>query len=213
MNPGLGVAAGARPLMAPGPGQVATVTASSYPFAPVHSRAIDSRLTNSMPNGNGASVPTDELGFITRPSSEGDESQAQPHSEPSTSARRRSRTGSALPQSNRFTVINPTDNEIPEDSPQTNAPGLTETPSLTQAPRQKVWPTAEEEKARLYREAIAKVERVQGGLDRAESVRVRPYNPSRSPESIRTHLPDIVNEWISAPGQPSIVQPLRYTTS
>ena len=188
MNPGLGVAAGARSPTAPGPSQ-ATVTAPSYPFAPVHSRVIDSRLTNSVPNGASAPVPTDEMGFITRPSSEGDESLAQPHSEPnSTSARRRSRTGSALPQSNRLTVINPTDNEIPEDSPQTNAPGLTATPSLTQAPRQKVWPTAEEEKARLYREAIAKVERVQGGLDRVESVRVRLHNSSRSPESSRTHL-------------------------
>jgi hypothetical protein len=149
MNPGLGVAAGARSLTAPGPSQVATVTASSYPFAPVHSRAIDSRLTNSLPNSASAPVPADEMGFITRPSSEGDESQA--HEPNSTSARRRSRTGSALPQSNRLTVINPTDNEIPEDNPQTNAPGLTETPSLAQAPRQKAWLTAEEEKARLYR--------------------------------------------------------------
>jgi hypothetical protein len=78
-----------------------------------------------------------------------------------------------LPQSNRLTVVNPTDNEIPEDGPHTNTPGLTETPSQSQAPQQKTWPTAEEEKARLYQEAIAKVDRVQGGLDRAESVRVR----------------------------------------
>lgn len=195
MNPG--VAAGARSHTPPGTNQVATVTATSYPFTPIHGRVIDSRLTNSGPNGASAPAPTDEMGFITRPSSEGDESQAQPHSEPnSTSARRRSRTGSALPQSNRLTVINPTDNEIPEDGPQTNTPGPTassadrdlETPSQTQAPRQRAWPTAEEEKARLYQEAIARVERVQGGLDRAESVRVRLHNPSRSPESGRTHL-------------------------
>lgn len=187
LNPG--VAAGARSHMAPGPSQAATVTATSYPFAPTHGRVIDSRLTNSVPNSASAPAPIDEMGFITRPSSEGDESQAQPHSEPnSTSARRRSRTGSALPQSNRLTVINPTDNEIPEDGPQTNTPGLTETPSQTQSPRQRAWLTAEEEKARLYQEAIAKVERVQGGLDRAESVRVRLHNPNRSPESSRTHL-------------------------
>jgi hypothetical protein len=181
MNPG--VAAGARSHTAPGASQAATVTATSYPFAPVHGRMIDSRLTNSVPNSASAPAPADEMGFITRPSSEGDESQAQPHSEPSTSARRRSRTGSALPQSNRLTVVNPTDNEIPEDGPQVNAPGLTETPSQTQAPRQRAWLTAEEEKAKLYQEAIARVERVQGGLDRAESVRVRLHNPSRYPKS------------------------------
>jgi hypothetical protein len=188
MNPG--VAAGARSRTAPDTSQAATVTATSYPFAPVHSRVIDSRLTNSVPNSASAPAPIDEMGFITRPSSEGDESQAQPHSEPNgTSARRRSRAGSALPQSNRLTVINPTDYEIPEDGPQTNTPGhtLTETPSQTQAPRQRAWPTAEEEKARLYQEAIARVERVQGGLDRAESVRVRLHDPSRSRESSRTH--------------------------
>jgi hypothetical protein len=187
MNPG--VAAGVRPLTAPGTGQAATVTGTSYPFAPAHGRAIDPRLINSVPNGTGAPPPTDEMGFITRPSSEGDESLAQPQSEPSTSARRRSRTGSAMPQSNRLTVINPTDNEIPEDGPQPNTSNLTETPSQTQAPRQKAWPTAEEEKARLYRDAIARVERVQGGLDRAESVRVRFHNPSRSPKSSQTHQP------------------------
>lgn len=149
---------------------------------------IDSRQTNSVPNSASAPAPADEMGFITRPSSEGDESQAQPHSEPSTSARRRSRTGSALPQSNRLTVVNPTDNEIPEDGPQVNTPCLTETPSQAPAPRQRAWLTAEEEKAKLYQEAIARVERVQGGLDRAESVRVRLHNPSRSPKSGRAYL-------------------------
>ena len=187
MNPG--VVAGARSLTVPGASQVATVTATSYPFSPVHDRVIDSRLTNSVPNTASAPAPTDEMGFIARPSSEGDESQARPHSEPnSTSARRRSRTGSTLPQSNRLTVINPTDNEIFEDGQQTNTPGPTETSSQTQAPRQKAWPTAEEEKAGLYREAIARVERVQGGLERAESVRVRPHKSIRYPESSRTHL-------------------------
>lgn len=187
MDPG--VAAGVSSLTAPGNSQAATVTAASYPFSPAHGRVIDSRLTNSLPNSASAPVPADEMGFVTRPSSEGDESQAQPHGElNSISARRRSRTGSALPQSNRLTVINPTDNEIPEDGPQTNTPGLTETPSQIQAPRQKAWPTAEEEKARLYREATARVERVQGGLDRVESVRVRPHNLTRSPESSRTNL-------------------------
>jgi hypothetical protein len=157
----LGVAADARPRIGPATSQAATVTATSYPFAPVHGRIIDSRLTNSVPNSTGAPAATDEIGFITRPSSEGDESQVQPHSEPnSSSARRRSRTGSALPQSNRLTVVNPTDNEIPEDGPQTNTPGLMETPSQSQAPRQKTWPTAEEEKARLYQEAKARVARV-----------------------------------------------------
>ena len=177
MSPG--VAVGARPRIGLATNQAATVTAISHPFAPVHDRINDSRVTNTVPSSTGAPVPLDEMGFITRPSSEGDGSQAHPHSEPnSSSARRRSRTGSAIPQSNRLTVVNPTDNEIPEDGPQTNTPGPTETPSQTQIPRQKVWPSAEEEKARLYQEAKERVERVQGGLDRAESVRVRLHSPS-----------------------------------
>ena len=72
-----------------------------------------------------------------------------------------------------------TDNEIPEDVPHTNTPGPTETPSRTQVPPQQVWPTADEEKAKLYQDAKAKVERVKGGLDRAESVRVRLHGHSR----------------------------------
>lgn len=114
------------------------------------------------------------MGFIARPSSEGEDQQAQSQSEPNGSShRRRSRTGSTVPASNRFTVTNMTDNEIPEDVPHTNTPGLTETPSQTQAPQQRAWPSAEEEKAILYQDAKARVERVQGGLDRAESVQVR----------------------------------------
>jgi hypothetical protein len=197
MNPG--VAASARPRTAPGTTQAATVTATSYPFTPVHGRINDPRLTSTVPNSTGAPAPTDEMGFITRPSSEGDESQAQPQSEPnSSSGRRRSRAGSALPQSNRLTVINPTDNEIPEDGPQTNTPGLTETLSQTRAPQQKAWLTAEEEKARLYQEAKARVERVQGGVDRAESVRVRLHSPSQLwVELSNSSTCDVVNERIS----------------
>ena len=202
MSPGL---AGARPHTGPTTSQLsqaATVTASSYPFTPVQGRINDSRVTNTVPNSTGALAPTDEMGFITRPSSEGDESQAHPHSEPnSSSARRRSRTGSTLPQSNRLTVVNPTDNEIPEDGPQTNTPGPSETPPQTQAPRQKVWLTAEEEKARLYQEAKERVDRVQGGLDRAESIRVRLYGPSWTlVEASNSFIWDVVGERTSDSG-------------
>lgn len=138
---------------------------------------MNSRLTSTVPNSTGAPAHPDEMGFIARSASDGDEPQAQPPSEPNSSPpRRRSRTGSAVPQSNRFTVTNMTDNEIPEDVPHINTPGPTEIPSQTETSQQKAWPTAEEEKARLYQEAKAKVDRVQGGLDRAESVRVRLYS-------------------------------------
>src|SRR5260221_10151709 len=170
------------PPTAPGVNQAATVTATTYPHAPLQGHAKDPRLTSTVPGGSGPSAPADEMGFVARPSSEGDDQQAQSQSEPNSSSptpRRRSRTGSAVPASNRFTITNMTDNEIPEDVPHTNTPGPTETPSRTQVPPQQVWPTADEEKAKLYQDAKAKVERVQGGLDRAESVRVRLHGHSR----------------------------------
>lgn len=168
------------PRTAPGVNQAATVTATSYPYAPLQGHVKDSRLTNTVPNSSGPSAPADEMGFIARPSSEGDDQQAQSQSEPnSSSPRRRSRAGSAVPATNRFTITNMTDNEIPEDVPHTNTPGPTETSSRSQAPQQQKWASAEEEKAKLYQEAKAKVERVQGGLDRAESVRVRLHGHSR----------------------------------
>ena len=157
-----------RPRVAPTTGLPATITGTTHPFASVAVK--DSRLANTMPNSVGAPVASDELGFIARASLDGDERPPQTEGNGSP-PRRRSRTGSALPPSNRFTITNMTDNEFPEDSPHVNSPGSTSAPQ-TQAPRQNQWLTAEEEKARLYQEAKAKVERVQGGLDRAESVRV-----------------------------------------
>jgi hypothetical protein len=167
--------ASVRPHTTPSPGRATTVSATGYPYAPLHGQAIDPRLTKTMPNRMGAHPPADEIGTIKRPSSDGDEPQGQPRSEltgASPPPRRRSRGGSAVPQSNRFTITNMTDNEFSDDSPHINTPGLTETTSQPQ-PTQESWPTAEEEKARLYQEAKAKVERVQGGLDRAESIGVR----------------------------------------
>jgi hypothetical protein len=167
------------PRTTPGANQAATVTATAHPYAPLQGHAKDSRLTSTAPSTSGPSVPADEMGFVARPSSEGDDQQAQSQSEPnSSSPRRRSRTGSAVPPSNRFTITNMTDNEIPEDVPHTNTPGPTETPSRAQVPPKQAWPTADEEKAKLYQDAKAKVERVQGGLDRTESVRVRLYGHS-----------------------------------
>jgi hypothetical protein len=163
-----------HPRTAPGASQAATVTATGYPYTSSQNHVKDSRLTSTMPGSTSPPAPPDEMGFLARPSSEGEDQQAQSQSEPNSSShRRRSRTGSTVPASNRFTVTNMTDNEIPEDVPHTNTPGLTETPSQTRASQQRAWPTAEEEKAILYQDAKARVERVQGGLDRAESVRVR----------------------------------------
>ncbi len=159
-----------RPRVAP-TSLPATVTAIAHPFASVRNTVNDSRVTNSMPNS--APVTSDELGFLARPSSEGDERQQTDTS--STGPRRRSRTASAVPASNRFTITNMTDNEIPEDSSHVNAPGSASTPPplpQTQSSRQNRWLSAEEEKAKLYREAKERVEHVQGGLDRSESVQV-----------------------------------------
>jgi hypothetical protein len=167
---------GVRPRTTPNPGQAATVTSTGFPYTSKLNQTRDSRLTKTVPNRIGALSPADEMGTITRPSSDGDEPQSQPQAElneVTPAPRRRSRGGSSVPQSNRFTITNITDNEISEDSPHTNTPGPTATTSQSQPPRQTIWPTAEEEKARLYQEAKAKVERVQGDLDRAEAVRVR----------------------------------------
>jgi hypothetical protein len=164
-----------RPRTTPSPGQATTVSATGYPYAPLHGQGRDPRLANTMPNRIGAQPPADEMGTIKRPSSDSDEPQGQPRSEltgASPPPRRRSRGASSVPQSNRFTITNMTDNEFSDDSPHINTPGLTETTSRPQ-PTQKSWLTAEEEKAKLYQEAKAKVERVQGGLDRAESIGVR----------------------------------------
>lgn len=158
-----------RPRTAPTTGQTAAITGAVHPFASPHGNVNDTRLINTMPNGVGAPIASDEMGFIARPSSEGDE-RPQPEAN-GTPPRRRSRTGT-VPASNRFTITNMTDNEFPDDGPHVNAPGSTPPIPRTQSPaRQNQWLTAEEEKARLYQEAKEKVERVQGGLDRSESVR------------------------------------------
>ena len=158
-----------RPRVAPNAGPPATITGPVHPFA-VPGNVKDTRLINTMPNGVGAPAAPDEMGFIARPSSEADE---RPQAEANgTPPRRRSRTGT-VPASNRFTITNMTDNEFSDDTPHTNEPGSAPPIPRTQSPpRQNPWPTAEEEKAKLYQEAKAKVERVQG-LDRSESVRVR----------------------------------------
>lgn len=190
-----------RPRTAPTTGQPPTVTGTGHPFAPVQSNVKDSRLINTMPNGVGAPVASDEMGFVARPSSEGDERQPQPQAEANgPPPRRRSRTGSAVPQSNRFTITNMTDNEFPEDSPHINVPGSTSAPQ-TQSSRQNQWLTAEEEKARLYKEAKARVERVQGGLGRSESVQSTNEHPSQgSPQSsIRSAPPQVdTARWATA---------------
>jgi hypothetical protein len=114
------------------------LTGATHPLASVHGN-VNSRLINTMPNGVGAPIAADELGFIARLSSEGDEGQPQPLAEANgPPPRRRSRTGTAVPPSNRFTITNMTDNEFPDDSPHINVPGSTPIPR-SQSPRQNQW--------------------------------------------------------------------------
>ncbi|KAJ6546448.1 hypothetical protein DFH09DRAFT_643262 [Mycena vulgaris] len=84
------------------------------------------------------------------------------------------RPGSA--DRNRFTITNA---EIPEDPTALRRPSETVT-SGGVIPRTKAWPTAEEEKQRLYEEARAKVERTQGIAARASPPPVRATTPPRA---------------------------------
>ena len=111
---------------------------------------------------------------------------------PSVSRRPRQST---LGQTNRFTIVNAGEDEIPEDEGvaarlHRSAPSqsisprqptssfsavagpaqVSQTPTASSRP---AWPSAEEEKARLYQQAKADVERVQGGLQRTLSSKVR----------------------------------------
>ncbi|KAI0261407.1 hypothetical protein BC834DRAFT_479510 [Gloeopeniophorella convolvens] len=206
--------ASARPRTAPGPNaQSATIAGTNYPYpSPMHGNSVSgSRMANTMPGNIGASAPSDEMGFVARPSSEGDEPQAQSQIETSsTSPRRRSRAGSGVPQTNRFTVTNMGDNDIPEERSHTNSPASLsaqaqsqsqlQSPPQPQPPRQGTWLTAEEEKARLYQQAKERVDRVQGGLDRGPSLRsANGYAPS-SPQ-LSTHSspsPADTSRWATA---------------
>lgn len=78
------------------------------------------------------------------------------------------RPGSA--DRNRFTITNA---EIPEDPASQRRPSETAAPTKNAATRNKAWPTAEDEKARLYEEARDKVARTQGIAARGASPPVR----------------------------------------
>ncbi|KAF8261262.1 hypothetical protein EI94DRAFT_1746344, partial [Lactarius quietus] len=158
------------------PIQPATIPGSNHPFAPAQSNVKDSRLINTLPNGAGAPIVADEMGFVTRPSSEPDERPPQPQAEPVVL-----RPGGALAR------VAPYPHQT-DDSPHINAPGSTSI-ARSQSPKQNQWPTAEEEKARLYQEAKAKVDLVQGGLDRSESVRSANEYPSQSSPRSSTRSP------------------------
>jgi hypothetical protein len=78
-------------------------------------------------------------------------------------ARRRSGGGPSNP-SNRFTITNVNEEEIPKESePSASGAAAPAATAASPAPAARnLWPTAEDEKKRLYEQARAKVERVQG---------------------------------------------------
>ncbi|KAI0043385.1 hypothetical protein FA95DRAFT_1563354 [Auriscalpium vulgare] len=157
------------------------------------------RQSSTLPNMNGhtPNVPSistsDELGYISRPNvspnlqprpnTAGTEPRGRSEAEVSAIAagvgnntvgtgRRSSR--SAVGQPNRFTIVNAVDDEIPEDEEAPAGASASQQwsrPAPTTPPSRTAWPTAEEEKARLYQQAKAEVDRVQGGLDRMSSIR------------------------------------------
>ncbi|KAJ7135025.1 hypothetical protein C8R43DRAFT_1204471 [Mycena crocata] len=96
------------------------------------------------------------------------------------------RPGSA--DRNRFTITNA---EIPEESAPRRRPSETVAPVATAAARNRAWPTAEEEKQRLYEEARAKVERTQGIATRASPPPIRAVTPPRA-------VPSQTNRWPTA---------------
>ncbi|KAI0056427.1 hypothetical protein BV25DRAFT_1909846 [Artomyces pyxidatus] len=125
----------------------------------------------ALSNGNGSASYSDQR----RPSTAGNEPSGR--SEPDVGSAGGSGVGvgrrprsSLVGQPNRFTIVNQADDEIPED--EDHAPASTSQRPAPEPPRNATaWPTAEEEKARLYQQAKAEVERVQGGLDRMSSLR------------------------------------------
>ncbi|TFY78508.1 hypothetical protein EWM64_g5506 [Hericium alpestre] len=99
----------------------------------------------------------------------------------------RRQRASTLGQMNRFTIVNALDDEIPEED---DAPGSPEhpvsalpvtTPSPKQPAARSAWLSAEEEKARLYQQAKAEVERTQNRIDRTPSPQRTAMSPIGSP--------------------------------
>ncbi|KAL1731211.1 hypothetical protein EV714DRAFT_249192 [Schizophyllum commune] len=90
---------------------------------------------------------------------------------PAPSGRRPQSARSGSNAGNRFTIMNALPSEIPTPEPEpepplppvpVRTPSPKAAPVAVQTPPKKVWPSAEDEKAKLYSQARAQVERVQG---------------------------------------------------
>ncbi|KAL1743424.1 hypothetical protein HDZ31DRAFT_65031 [Schizophyllum fasciatum] len=113
--------------------------------------------------GSGARPPT-----TSRPGSANGPTTSSPAPPVPSSGRRPQSARSGSGAGNRFTIMNALPSEIPTPEPEPEpplppAPAPARTPSpAAQTPPRKAWPSAEDEKAKLYSQARAQVERVQG---------------------------------------------------
>ncbi|KAJ7470525.1 hypothetical protein FB451DRAFT_340601 [Mycena latifolia] len=167
---------------------------------PVVSRTVAGAGYNTMPvSPNGYLDQTvDEFGGYAKPTHKTTNSRSSAMDKAEESIARPGagrRPGSA--DRNRFTITNA---EIPEDPASLRRPSET----VAAGPRSKAWPTAEEEKQRLYEEARAKVERTQGIAAGVSPSPVRATTPPRAvapqtnrPTPPRTAAPQI-NRWPTA---------------
>ncbi|KAJ7273483.1 hypothetical protein B0H12DRAFT_494380 [Mycena haematopus] len=137
---------------------------------PVVNRAVAAHAYSTMPASQPATLGTvDEFGGYTnsKPTHRTTNSRSSGDDAGGSTARPGAgrRPGSA--DRNRFTITNAPADMIPEDPPSQRAPATTAPKSTT--PRNKAWPTAEDEKARLYEEARRNVEKTQGLAARGAS--------------------------------------------
>ncbi|KAJ6513901.1 hypothetical protein C8R47DRAFT_1092327 [Mycena vitilis] len=145
---------------------------------PVVNRTVAANVYNTMPVSQPSNLGTvDEFGGYTSKPTHRTTNSRSSGEEPAGSTARPGaarRPGSA--DRNRFTITNA---EIPEEEPAVQRQAHETAPRNT-ASRNK-WPTAEEEKQRLYEEARAKVERTQGIAARGASPPpVRSMTPPRA---------------------------------
>ncbi|KAF8212472.1 hypothetical protein K438DRAFT_1806557 [Mycena galopus ATCC 62051] len=149
---------------------------------PVVNRTVAANVYSTMPASQQANLGTvDEFGGYTnsKPTHKTTNSRSSGDEVGGSTARPGvgRRPGSA--DRNRFTITNAPADMIPEDPPSQRAPAANTLKNT--APRNKAWPTAEDEKARLYEEARRNVEKTQGLAARGGSPPpVRANTPPRA---------------------------------
>ncbi|KAJ6455813.1 hypothetical protein C8R45DRAFT_1035797 [Mycena sanguinolenta] len=159
---------------------------------PVVNRTVAANVYNTMPTQPATLGTVDEFGGYTnaKPTHKTTNSRSSGDEPAGSTARPGAgrRPGSA--DRNRFTITNAPADMIPEDPPSQRAPA-TAAPKTT-TPRNKGWPTAEDEKARLYEEARRNVEKTQGLVARGASPPpVRANTPPRAAAAP-------TNRWLTA---------------